>query len=156
MCLHLRWSRWVASSNLKILTNSSHTVDSITLDTIKRLHPPGSKVRIVKDSRGSDNVELNDTYTIIRVRRTDRLDLRDNLGNCFTWPLVDCVHPGLDVEWLQLSSPAFAKGSVTRTLLQGFTGKRFLRLRPAIRDRILSQEPDLKERILEMLETLKF
>jgi hypothetical protein len=104
---------------------------------------------------GFDSVELNDTYTIIGVRRADRLDLRDNLGHCCTWPTVDCVHPGLTVEWLQLSSPAFAKGSVTRTLLQGFTGKRFLRLRPSVRDRILSREPDLKERILEMLSTLK-
>jgi hypothetical protein len=130
-------------------------VDSIALDTIKRLHPPGSKVRIVKDSKGFDSVELNDTYTVIGVRLADRLHLRDDLGNCFTWPIVDCVHPGLTVEWLQLSSPTFAKGSVTRTLLQGFTGKRFLRLRPSIRDRILSREPDLKERILEMLATLK-
>lgn len=142
---------WMISLNSKTSTNSSTTVD---LETIKRLYPVGSRIRIVQDTLGLARAELNDTYTVIEVKRTDRLHLRDSLGNRFTWPLMDCIHPGTDMEWIQHNSPAFAEGTLTRRLLQGFSGKRFLRLRPSIRDRILLQQPDLKDRIMGLLATL--
>lgn len=129
-------------------------MDHQLLETLKHRYPVGSKVRIVQDTIGLGRAELNDTYTVVEVKLTDRLHLRDNLGQNFTWPIVDCVHPGPETEWIQRSSPAFAKGSLTRRLLQGFVGKRFLRLRPSIRDRILLQQPDLKDRILELISTL--
>jgi hypothetical protein len=59
------------------------------------------------------------------------------------------------MEWIQRSSPAFAKGGPVRQVLRALVGKRFLRLRPSIRDRILLQQPDLKERILELLSSLQ-
>ena len=108
----------------------------------------------MQDTLGLARAELNDTYTVVEVKLTDRLHLRDSLGNRFTWPLMDCIHPGLDMEWIQHNSPVFAEGTLTRRLLQGFSGKRFLRLRPSIRDRILLQQPDLKDRIMELLATL--
>jgi len=130
-------------------------VDHQPIAIIKLLYPPGSKVRIVRDSIGLGNAELHDTYTVVQVKKTDRLHLRDGLGNRFTWPLVDCVHPGLDIEWILRSGPAFAKGSPVRRVLRALVGKRFLRLRPSIRDRILLQQPDLKDRILQLLSSLQ-
>lgn len=145
----------MTSSNLKTSINSSHTVDHQPIATLKLLYPPGSKVRIVKDTFGLGLAELHDTYTVVEVKRSDRLHLRDNLGNRFTWPLVDCVHPGMGIEWIQCSSPAFAKGGLVRRILRALVGKRFLRLRPDIRDRILLQQPDLKERIVKLLSSLQ-
>jgi len=144
----------MSSSNSKTSTNTHTAVDHQLLETLKHRYPVGSRVRIIRDTIGLGRVELNDTYTVVEVKLTDRLHLRDSLGTRFTWPIVDCVHPGPDTEWIQRSSPAFAKGSLTRRLLHGFVGKRFLRLRPSIRDHILLQQPDLKERILQLLSTL--
>lgn len=139
---------------MKTSTNPWHNVDHQLLAILKLLYPPGSKVRIVKDSIGLRRTELHDTYTVVEVKRTDRLHLRDRLGNRFTWPLEGCIHPGLDIEWILRSGPVFAKGSPVRRVLRTLVGKRFLRLRPSIRDRILLQQPDLKERILQLLSSL--
>jgi hypothetical protein len=117
-------------------------------------YPLGSKVRIIKDSSGLGRVELFDTYTVVKIQDNETIRLRDNLGTEFRWRVADCIHPGLDTEWIQRSSSIFAKGSPARLLLRAFIGKRFLRLRPEIRDRILLQQPDLKQRILELITAL--
>lgn len=119
------------------------------------LYPPGTKVRIIKDSTGLCYVELFDTYTVVRVKPDGDLSLCDSSGVKFGWPVSDCTHPGVDLVWLCQNSSAFSKGSVVNQLMRCFVGKRFLHLRPSIRDRILLSEPDLKQRILELLATLK-
>jgi hypothetical protein len=130
-------------------------MDSNSSDSLARLYPVGSKVRIIGYWVGIEPVELFDSYTVRGYRGANRLLLIDRLGNRFGWNTKECVHPGVGLEWLHQNSPAFAKGSATQRLLRDFVGKRFLRLRPAIRDRILLQQPDLKQRILDLLHTLQ-
>jgi hypothetical protein len=119
------------------------------------LYPPGSKVRITKDSSGLSPAELYDTYTVVEVKTCGDLSLRDSLGVRFCYRVGDCSHPGVDLVWLYQNIATFEKGSVVRRLMRCFAGKRFLRLRSSIRDRILTADPDLKQRILSLLATLK-
>lgn len=129
-------------------------MDDPALHPLAACHPPGSKVRIVKDSQEAYDAELFDTYTVESIKDPETFYLSDNLGEKFFRPARDCIHPGLDMEWIQRNSPAFAGDSPVRRLLRCFHGKRFLRLRPSIRDRILLREPDLKQRILDLITTL--
>ncbi len=115
--------------------------------------PVGSTVRIVANSSGH-HFELFDTYIVKEIRGT-RLRVRDDLWRVADVEARDCCHPGVGWEWAVRNCEALRTGSEGLKLLRNFTGKRFLRLRPSIRDRILLRSPNLKEAILECLGELE-
>jgi hypothetical protein len=102
------------------------------------------RFRVTRPSRG---YELNKVYRVVRVdNNDDTLVGEDADGKEGSWIKFDvCVPAGPNVswEWLKGQLP----GEVLE-LLSAFEGLDGLRLKSEVRDHILMQLPNLKERIL--------
>jgi len=110
------------------------------------MNNPQAKQRI-KITRPTRGYVPGKTYTIVRVDNSDNtLMAADSQGKEGTWVKWDhCVPAAGDVCWswlkTQLSGDALE-------LLSAFDGLEHLRLKDEIRDHILLQLPNLRERIL--------
>jgi hypothetical protein len=107
---------------------------------------PQVKQRI-KVKRSGRGYQVGRTYTVVRVDPNDStLVAVDSEGGEGSWIKWDqCAPATADINWGWLKSHLPAEAL---ELLNGFEGLENLRLRDEIRDRILLQLPNLKERIL--------
>ena len=107
---------------------------------------PQVKQRI-KVTRAGRGYQLGRSYTVVRVDPNDStlvaVDSEGNEGSWIKWDLCAPASADINWAWLKAHLPAEAL-----ELLSGFEGLENLRLRDEIRDRILLQLPNLKERIL--------
>ena len=102
------------------------------------------RIRVTRQCRGYEPGKI---YTISRVDASDNtLIAVDSGGHEGSWIKWDaCVPAGPDIawEWLKTQLP----GEVLE-LLSAFNGLDSLRLKPEVRDHIVLQLPNLRERIL--------
>ncbi len=102
------------------------------------------RFRVIRPTRG---YELNKIYKVVRVDNSDdTLVGVDSEGKEGSWIKFDsCIAAGPNVswEWLKGQLP----GEVLE-LLSAFEGLEGLRLKNEVRDHILMQLPNLKDRIL--------
>ena len=102
------------------------------------------RIRVTRASRG---YELGKIYTIVRVDPNDSTlvaaDSNGTEGSWVKWELCVLAGPEISWDWLKGQLP----GEVLE-LLSAFQGLESLRLKPEVRDHILLQLPNLKERIL--------
>lgn len=106
----------------------------------------GSRVLIVADTSGH-KLDLFAPYTVDSFMG-DRVFVKDHLGVLGCARVSECMAEGIGWAWVARHCPEVTPGSVARELLSHFAGKRFIRLRHSIRDRILLKMPDLKEQII--------
>jgi hypothetical protein len=103
------------------------------------------RIRVIRETRG---YERDRVYTIDRVDTSDNtLTAADASGKVGPWvQWINCAPAGPDVgwDWLKAQLP----GEVLE-LLTAFQGLEKLRLKNEVRDHILLQIPNLKERILQ-------
>ncbi|NBV85212.1 MAG: hypothetical protein EBS01_02855 [Verrucomicrobia bacterium] len=109
------------------------------------------RFRVIRPTRG---YELNKVYRVVRVdNNDDTLIGVDSEGKEGSWIKFDsCISAGPNVswEWLKGQLP----GEVLE-LLSAFEGLEGLRLKNEVRDHILMQLPNLKERILSAQITME-
>ncbi len=107
---------------------------------------PQVKQRI-KITRPGCGYQTDKTYVVVKVDPNDSTlvasDSRGTEGSWINWN--HCVPAGDDINWSWLKGQMPAEAL---ELLSGFDGLESLRLKDEIRDRILLQLPNLKERIL--------
>ena len=112
----------------------------------QRMNNPQKKQRI-RVTRASRGYELGKIYTIVRVDPNDSTlvaaDSNGTEGSWVKWELCVLAGPEISWDWLKGQLP----GEVLE-LLSAFQGLENLRLKPEVRDHILLQLPNLKERIL--------
>jgi hypothetical protein len=103
------------------------------------------RIRIAGNNRG---YSANQIYTITKVDPSDNtLTATDSDGREGPWVKWDnCfpAAPNISWEWLKTQLP-----SEVLELLSAFNGLETLSLKPELRDYILSQLPNLKDRILQ-------
>lgn len=110
------------------------------------MNSPQVKQRI-KVKRSSNGYERGKTYVIARVDHNDNTlvaaDSQGKEGSWISWRHCEPAADDINWAWLKahLSSEALE-------LLSAFEGLENLRLKDDIRDRILLQLPNLKDRIL--------
>jgi hypothetical protein len=102
------------------------------------------RIKVLRSIRG---YEVGKSYVITRVDSTDNtliaVDADGKEGSWLKWD--DCVITGDEISW------AWLKGQLngeTLELLSAFDGVEGLRLKDELRDHILIQLPNLKDRIL--------
>ena len=106
---------------------------------------PNQRIRVTQARMG---YEIGKPYTVVRVDNSDSTliaaDASGKEGAWIRWELCESVDAGLSWDWLkgQLGSDALE-------LLSAFEGLQGLRLKDEVRDHILLQLPNLKERILQ-------
>ena len=103
------------------------------------------RIRVNRSTRG---YEAGKVYTIARVDSSDStLIAVDASGREGAWIKWDaCVPAGPDIAWNWLKTQL--PGEILE-LLSAFNGLDSLRLKPEVRDHIVLQLPNLRERILE-------
>jgi hypothetical protein len=112
----------------------------------RTMNNPQVKQRI-KVKRSSNGYECGKTYFIVRVDPNDNTlvaaDSQGKEGSWIAWALCELSAHDINWSWLKahLASEALE-------LLSAFEGLENLRLKDDIRDRILLQLPNLKDRIL--------
>ena len=111
------------------------------------MNNPKTKQRI-KVLRACRGYEIGKTYTIERVDATDNtLVATDSSGVEGSWLKWDaCVLAGPEISWDWLKNQL--PGDVLE-LLSAFNGLDSVRLKTEVRDHILLQLPNLKEKITE-------
>ena len=107
---------------------------------------PQVKQRI-KVNRPGRGYQPGKSYLVARIDNSDNTliatDAEGNEGNWIKWD--HCMPAGDDINWSWLKGQLSGE---SLELLSAFEGLETLRLRDEIRDRILLQLPNLKERIL--------
>jgi hypothetical protein len=103
------------------------------------------RIRVTRSGCGYD---LNKTYTIATVDASDNtliaVDSNGNEGSWIKWDQCIDAGPNISWDWLKTQLP----GEVLE-LLTAFHGLEILTLKPEVRDHILTQLPNLKDRILQ-------
>ena len=103
------------------------------------------RIRVLRASRGYDRGK---TYTITKVDPSDNTliaaDASGTEGPWISWNQCALAGPTVSWDWLKTQLP----GEILE-LLSAFNGLESLSLKPELRDHILLQLPNLKERILQ-------
>ena len=111
------------------------------------MNNPQKKQRI-KVLRACRGYEMGKTYTVERVDTTDNtlvaIDSSGVEGSWLKWDACVLAGPEISWDWLKNQLP----GDVLE-LLSAFHGLDSIRLKPEVRDHILLQLPNLKEKITE-------
>lgn len=103
------------------------------------------RIRVIRSGRGYDTGKI---YVVTKIDTSDNtlmaVDSSGNEGSWVKWE--NCVHAGPNIswDWLKTQLP-----SEVLELLTAFNGLESLTLKPEVRDYILSQLPNLKDRILQ-------
>lgn len=102
------------------------------------------RIKITHTGRG---YEVGKIYTVIRVDPNDNTlmatDSSGKEGGWVKWDYCEPAGPDIGFEWLKAHLPG-----ETLELLSAFDGLESLSLKPEVRDYILNQLPDLKQRVL--------
>jgi hypothetical protein len=102
------------------------------------------RIRVTTASRGYD---LGTVYLITKVDHSDNTliarDAQGREGSWIKWDVCMLAGPNIAWDWLKTQLP-----SEVLELLSAFNGLEALSLKPEVRDHILSQLPNLRERIL--------
>jgi hypothetical protein len=103
------------------------------------------RIRVIRSGRG---YEPGKTYTVTKVDPSDNTliaaDSGGNEGSWLKWDQCILAGPNISWDWLKTQLP-----SEVLELLTAFNGLETLTLKPEVRDYILSQLPNLKDRILQ-------
>lgn len=102
----------------------------------------------IKVTRRGKGYEPGKTYIVVRVDTNDNTlvaaDAAGQEGSWISWSQCSPAGPDISWEWLKSHLPG-----ESLDLLSAFEGLEKLRLKDEVRDHILNQLPNLRERILQ-------